>query len=69
MVRRIIGLCYAGGIGAGLWFLWPPAADLLRGTWLHDLRIPAVIIYTLFGLWIAERIWAIIQHHFNNRTR
>lgn len=64
---RLVGLLYAIGIGAGLWYLWPEVRGLLKGTWLNDLWIPAVIIHALLGIWIAERIWAMIPPLFENR--
>ena len=63
---RFLGLIYAVGIGLGLWFLWPQTRGLLQGTWLSDLWLPALIIYALGGMWIAERIWAMIPPIFKS---
>ena len=65
-ILRLIGLLYAIGTGAGLWFLWPEVRAELRGTWFNDLWLPLVIIYALAGIWIAERIWAMIETRFQN---
>ncbi len=62
--RRLLGLAWAAAAGAGLWLLWPEARGLLKGTWLNDLRFPAALVYACFGLWIAERIWAMIAARF-----
>ena len=66
-LHRVAGLAWAALTGAGLWLLWPEVVQQLRGTWLHDLRIPAIIIYTLTGIWIAERCWTIIRRRFGER--
>jgi hypothetical protein len=57
---RLIGLAFAIAVGAGLWYVWPEVRFLMRGTWLADLWLPALLVYALGGMWIAERIWAII---------
>lgn len=57
---RLIGLVYAIGVGVGLYYLWPEFRALLRGTWLSDLWILVLLVYALGGMWIAERIWAMI---------
>jgi hypothetical protein len=62
---RLIGLLYAIGVGAGLYYLWPEVRGLLGGTWLRDLWLPALLVYALGGMWIAERIWAMIPPRFN----
>jgi hypothetical protein len=32
----------------------------MRDTALADLWIPPLLVYTLGGMWITERIWAMI---------
>ena len=64
---RLIGLLYAIGIAVGLYFLWPSVRGLLGGTWLADLWLPALLVYALGGMWIAERIWAMIPPLFENK--
>lgn len=64
---RLIGLLYAIGIGAGLYYLWPSARGLLGGTWLADLWLPALLLYALGGMWIAERTWAMIPPLFEKK--
>ncbi len=67
MWLRAIGLLYAAGIGLGLYLLWPEAQRLLATTWLADLWLPALLVYALGGMWIAERIWIMIVARLNNR--
>jgi hypothetical protein len=64
---RLLGLVFAVGVGAGLWYLWPEVRFLMRGTWLADLWILALLVYALGGMWIAERIWAMIQRLFDKK--
>jgi hypothetical protein len=64
---RLIGLVYAVAVGAGLYFLWPYVRGLLGGTWLDDLWIPALLLHALGGMWIAERVWAMIPPLFENK--
>lgn len=64
-VLRLIGLAYA--VGVGLYFLWPEVRANLRGTWLSDLWILVLLVYALGGMWIAERIWAMIPPLFEKK--
>ena len=63
ILQRVLNCLCTALVGTGLWFLWPEAAGLLKGTWFHDLRFLAAIPYVLVGLWIAERCWLIIDRH------
>ena len=64
---RLIGLGYAIGVGIGLYYLWPEARALLGGTWLADLWLLVLLVYALGGMWIAERIWAMIPPLFEKK--
>jgi len=66
-VLRLIGLAYAVGVGVGLYVLWPEVGARLRGTWLAELRILVLLVYALGGMWIAERIWAMIPPLFEKK--
>ena len=66
-VLRLIGLAYAIGVGIGLYYLWPEVRGYLRGTWLSDLWILVLLVYALGGMWIAERIWAMIPPLFEKK--
>ncbi|WP_339851757.1 hypothetical protein [uncultured Nisaea sp.] len=73
LLRLLLGLAYAATAGwllydysdeaasllRGRWLkeLWPGAETVIRVSWLYDLRIIAVPLYAVLGLWIAERIW------------
>jgi hypothetical protein len=61
LVWPLLGLLYAAGAGWLLYNYSGEAANLLRGSWLHDLRIAAVPVYVALGLWLAERIWKWIE--------
>ena len=56
----LLAPAWALAVGTGLLWLWPLARGHLKGTWLNDLWIPAIPVYVVLGLWIAERIWAMI---------
>lgn len=66
-VLRLISLAYAIGVGIGLYYLWPEVRVYLRGTWLSDLWILVLLVYALGGMWIAERIWAMIPPLFEKK--
>lgn len=75
--RLLLGLAYAAAVGwllydysdeaasllRGRWMkdLWPGAEKVIRVDWLYDLRIVAVPLYAVLGLWIAERIWQRVE--------
>ena len=67
VLGRVVSLLFAIGVAAGLWYLWPPVTTLLKGTWLHDLRIPIIAVYVVLGLWLAERVWALIKPVFERK--
>lgn len=54
------GVTFTIGVGHGLWRLWPKVRLLMHDTVLADLWIPPLLVYTLGGMWITERIWAMI---------
>jgi len=64
---RLIGLGYAIAVGVGLYYLWPEARTFLGGTWLADLWLLVLLVYALGGMWIAERIWAMIPPLFEKK--
>ena len=37
--------------------IWPDIHKQIRVSWLYDLRIVAIPVYVVLGLWIAERVW------------
>jgi len=41
--------------------LWPGIEQVLRVSWLYDLRIIAIPAYAAAGLWLAEKLWSPIQ--------
>jgi len=67
MSLRLSGLGYAIGVGIGLYYFWPDIRALLGGTWLADLWILVLLVYALGGMWIAERIWAMIPPLFEKK--
>lgn len=80
LVRLLLGLAYAAAVGwllydysdeaasllRGRWLkdLWPGAENVIRVSWLYDLRIVAMPLYAALGLWIAERIWQRLMARF-----
>jgi|GEM_PF-857313 len=67
---HLIRLAVTVVLGIALWQLWVgfkldpiQFAGLerqLRGTWLWDLRYPAIPLYAVFTLWVAERLAALV---------
>ena len=61
LARRIVGTVFALAVGAGLYYGWPEFWALVRNPWIGDMRFPIMFIYTVAGLWIAEKIWAAVD--------
>lgn len=61
LIWPLLGLLYAAGAGWLLHAYFGEAANLLRGSWLHDLKIVAVPVYVALGLWVAERVWTQVE--------
>ena len=66
MVHRLLGLLFAAGVGAALWFGWPALDGLLRRGWarsldLDEIRLLIGVVAVFAVLALAERIWVLIS--------
>lgn len=60
-IKRIAGLAFGIGVGAGLYFAWPSFWALIRNPWVGDLMFPIMLVYAIGGLWLAEKIWGFVD--------
>ena len=61
MAYRLVGLVFAIAVAAGLYYGWETFWTWVRHPYTGDLRYPIMLIYTVGGLWIAEKIWSLVD--------
>ncbi len=61
MTYRLVGMVFAIAVAAGLYYGWPTFWSWVRHPFTGDLRYPIMLIYTVGGLWIAEKVWGFVD--------
>lgn len=60
-LRLLIGFAFAGGIGVLLYFGWFWVHRDIRGTVLQDFQIVSGLVFVFAVLWIADKIWDLLN--------